>query len=92
MVWVDVMIPRLTIPTTQVKHADFYAAITIVLQMGLGRITTIKTVETRDKNFLPQNDRDVGMKKVQKQDIIQNGTIIIWNSIPIPTFHKLAII
>ena len=39
--------------TTQVKHADFYAAITIVLPMGLWRITTINTVETRDKSFLP---------------------------------------
>ena len=39
------------------------------VQIGFGRITTIKTVETRDKN------KDVGMKKTQKQDIIQNGRI-----------------
>ena len=45
--------------------------LTFVLQIGFGRIITV-TVETRDKN---KNDRDVGMKKAQKQDIIQNGTI-----------------
>ena len=43
---------------------------------GLGcTITTIKIVETRGKNFVPKNDRDVGMKKAQKQNVIQNGAI-----------------
>ena len=46
--------------TTKVKYDDCYATMTIVLQRGYGCITTIKTVETRDKN---KNDRDVGMKK-----------------------------
>ena len=32
---------------------------------------------TRDKNFLSKNDENVGMKKAQKQDIIQNGTIFV---------------
>ena len=52
-------------------------------------LVTIKTAEARNKHFLPINNEDVGMKKALKQDIIQNGRIIIWNSIPIPTFHKL---
>ena len=29
------------------------------------------------KNFLPKHDKDVRMKKAEKQDIIQNGRIII---------------
>ena len=30
---------------------------------------------TQKTNFLPENVRDVGMKKAQKQDIIQNEAI-----------------
>ena len=29
------------------------------------------TTSTRDKYFLSKNDEDIGMKKAQKQDIIQ---------------------
>ena len=62
LLWVDLMIPR---STQQLKSS-----------MEFGCITTIKTVEIRGKNFLPKSDMDMGMKKAQKQDVIQNGTII----------------
>ena len=39
-----------------------------------------QVVKTQDKHFFLKNDRDVGMKKAQKQDVKH-----IWNSIP--TFH-----
>ena len=38
--------------------------------------TTIKRAETRNKHFLLKNDEDVGMKKAQKQDVIQDGRIL----------------
>ena len=58
---------------TQVKHADFYAATynNNVLQMGF----TMYHKNDRSKRQKFENIRDVGMKKAQKHDIIQNGTV-----------------
>ena len=38
-------------------------------------VHVVNPITTRNKNFSPENDEDVGMKKAQKQDIIQNGRI-----------------
>ena len=62
--------------TTQVKHAGFYAAIiiTIVVHNRIWTYYYHKNSRNKRQNVLI-NDRDVGMKKAQKQDVIQNGTI-----------------
>ena len=36
-----------------------------------------KNSRNKKQKFSFKNDRDVGMKKAQKQDVIQNGTVII---------------
>ena len=63
----------------QDKYHHFHAAKTSALQMGDGIwVYTSNHKNSRNKKqkfSFQKNDEDVGMKKAQKQDIIQNGRI-----------------